>query len=93
MIEETKDDKPSQVVTRGWALLAMLCLSPIFFLSIYLGHVKEGVGAWICTGIVLLTAKTHWDLRKHSWYWTVVIFALLIQIPFVLFVPWDNRHL
>jgi hypothetical protein len=93
MVEEKKNNSSSEGITRGWALLAMLCLSPIFFLSIYLGHLKEGVGAWICTGIVLVTARTRWDLRGHAGYWAVVIFALLIQIPFVLFVPWDNRHL
>jgi len=93
MVEEKKINGRSEGITRGWALLAMLCLSPVFFLSIYFGHVKEGVGGWICTGMVVVTAKTQWHLRGHAWYWVVVILALLTQIPLVLFVPWDNRHL
>lgn len=63
------------------------------FLSAYLGHFKEGLGAWACAGIVMIAVRTRWELRGRAWFWMIVVFAILVQVPFVLLVPWDNRHL
>ena len=93
MVQEINDEKTSPAITKGWTILAMLSLSPIFFLSIYLGHVKQGLGAWACAGVVTIAVKTFWTLRHRAWFWPVVLFAILIQVPFVLLVPWDNRNL
>jgi hypothetical protein len=79
-------------ITRKWAIVTMLCLSPIFILSICVGHIKEGLGTWICSGILLAAARTRWDLRNRSWYWIILVLSIPLQIPFVLLVPWDDRH-
>jgi hypothetical protein len=59
----------------------------------FLGKWETGIGAWICSGIVLLAVRVHWDLRKHVWFWIAVILAFIIQIPIVLLIPWDDRNL
>jgi hypothetical protein len=87
------DQKSPHVVTRKSALLAMLFTSPVFLLCVFLGKVEEGFGVWICAGIVVLSIIVRWDLRKSGWFWLVILIAALLQIPFIAFVPWTNRHM
>jgi hypothetical protein len=77
-------------ITQKWAILAMLCLSPIFLFSVYLGHPKEGAGIWACAGIVLIALRPHWNSHRSVWFWIVVSTAVLVQVPFVVFIPWNN---
>src|SRR5260370_36531722 len=65
----------------------------VLLLFIYLGKWETGIGAWICTGLVLLIIRIRWDLRKHVWSWIAIVFAAFLQVPFVLIVPWNNRNL
>lgn len=80
-------------VTRTAALLAMLFSSPIFLLFIYLHKVEQGIGAWICAGIVVVSIIVRWDLRKSAWFWVAILIGALLQLPFVVFVPWTNRYM
>lgn len=83
----------THVLTRKTALLAMLFASPVFLLFIYLGKVEEGIGVWICVGMVAAAIIVRWDLRRSAWFWLAVLIAGLLQIPFAVFVPWTNRHM
>jgi hypothetical protein len=83
----------THILTRKTALLAMLFASPVFFLFAYLGKVEEGIGVWICFGMVAAAIIVRWDLRGSAWFWLAVLIAVLLQIPFVVFVPWSNRHM
>jgi hypothetical protein len=58
-----------------------------------LGKVHLGVGAWICSGLVILVVRTRWDLRMHVWFWITIVFAELLQAPIVLLIPWEDRNL
>ena len=43
--------------------------------------------------MIVLVARTRWDLRRHVWFWTTIVLAGLLQVPVVLFVPWKDRNL
>lgn len=73
--------------------LILLCSSPIVIGFAIVGKVWLGFGAWICCGLVVLVVRTRWDLRRHLWFWLVIIFAGLLQIPIVLWMPWNDRNL
>jgi len=75
------------------AYRSLLYALPIFILFSVLGKWEEGIGAWICTTIVFLVVGARWDLRKRFWFWIAIGFGLLLQIPLVLLVPWNNRNL
>lgn len=83
----------SRELTAKSAYIALLYALPIMLLFCFLGKWETGIGAWICSGIVLLAVRVHWDLRKHVWFWIAVILAFIIQIPIVLLIPWDDRNL
>ena len=90
---EMQENKSRSKVTRTAALLAMLLASPVFLFFIYLHKVEEGIGAWICAGIVVVSIIVRWDLRSSVWFWVAISIGALLQVPFVLFVPWTNRYM
>jgi hypothetical protein len=75
------------------AYLILLCSSPILIAFAILGKIWLGFGAWICSGLVMLVARTRWDLRMHVWFWITIVFGELLQIPIVLLIPWNERNL
>lgn len=80
-------------ITRKWAALSMLCLSPIPLVFVCFGQYQTGVGAWVCSGIVTMAARVRWDLRNHIWYWVVLAFGVLLQVPLIVLIPWTNGKL
>jgi len=80
-------------LTAKFGYLILLCSSPILVVFAILGKVHLGFGAWICTVLVMLVVRTRWDLRRHVWFWIIIIFAELIQVPIVLLMPWNDRNL
>jgi hypothetical protein len=92
-MDTLKEKQPSRTFTRKVALLAMLFMSPVFILFICLDKLNEGIGVWICAGIVVGSIIVWWDLRKSVWFWTAIIIAALLQIPFIMFAPWTNRYM
>jgi hypothetical protein len=88
-----QENQSQNKVTRTAALLAMLFSSPVFLFFIYLHKVEEGIGVWICAGIVAVSIIVRWDLRKSAWFWVAILIGALLQLPFVVFVPWSNRYM
>lgn len=75
------------------AYLILLCSSPILVAFAIVGKIWIGFGTWICLGLVALVVRTRWDLRRHFWFWIIVACAGLLQIPIVLWIPWNDRTL
>ena len=86
-------EKIPRIFTRTIAMWAMLIASPVFIVFAVLGKLDEGIGVWICTGIVMGSAIIWWDLRRSGWFWMTILFACLLQVPFILFVPWGNKYM
>lgn len=81
------------VLTSKLAYRALVCAVPILILFSMLGKGEEGIGAWICTTIVLLVVGVRWDLRRRYWFWIAIGFGFLLQTPLIFLVPWNNRNL
>ena len=90
MTREETDGSTRYEITYKWAIVTMLCLSPILLVFRHLGHYREGLGAWGCSGVLAYAIKNHWEMSGHQWFWMVVVLAIPLQIPFVLFFPWDR---
>jgi hypothetical protein len=85
-------ESPRKITTKD-AYLILLCLTPILIVFAVLGKIWIGFGAWMCSGLVSLVVRSRWDLRMHVWFWATIFLAGLLQIPIVLFVPWNDRGL
>lgn len=92
---EAKDDKSetrSDPFGRGAAYLAMLIASPVIILFTYLDKFRQGIGAWICAGIVVGVVRIRWDLKRNPWFWVAILMAAMLQVPFVMLVPWTKKY-
>jgi len=85
-------ESPRKLTAKA-AYLILLCSLPILIVFAILGRVWIGFGAWICSGLVMLVVRARWDLRRHIWFWMIIIFGELLQIPIVFLMPWSNRSL
>ncbi len=86
------EESPRELTSKS-AYLALLCSLPVLLVFAYLGDWRTGIGAAICCGLVILIVITRWDLRKHWWFWAVILFGAALQVPIVLLIPWGNRGL
>jgi hypothetical protein len=80
-------------LTAGFAYLIALCSSPMLIIFYFVGGLQLGFGAWICLTFVMLVVRIRWDLRRHVWFWITIGLTLLLQIPLVLVIPWNDRNL
>jgi hypothetical protein len=87
----TNPQTPDRTLTRKSGFIALLLASPMMVLFVFLGKWEMGIGAWGCTALVLMVVRFYWDLRTSPWFWASIGFSAVLQVPFVLFVPWGNR--
>jgi len=88
-----KSAQPQRELSRKLGYVALLCALPVFILFCILGKWENGIGAWIGTAIVFMVVGVRWDLRRRFWFWIIIGLALLLQTPFVLLVPWNDRKM
>ncbi len=68
-------------------------LAPVFFLFVFLGNADMGLTVCIVLGMVMLAIKLRWNLRKHIWFWAVIVFILALHIPLFFMVRWPQGKL
>jgi len=60
--------------------------APVFFLVTFLYNADAGLAACIVSGLILFAIKLRWHLRKHIWFWAVIVVILALHIPLVFMV-------
>jgi len=68
-------------------------LAPVFFLFVFLGNADMALTVCIVLGMVILAIKIRWNLRKHVWFWLVIVFILALHIPLFSMVGWPPGKL
>ena len=74
-----------------WAIVAILCGAPVFFLFAYFGDPGRGRAAAISVGVMVIAVRACWDLKNNLWFWMTVAIVAGCHIPVVLFVPWTSK--
>jgi hypothetical protein len=85
-IEEPKERPPTDYT--GPKIVAIL--APVFFLFVYLGKAEMGFTVIIVLGMTMLAVKLRWRLRKHVWFWAIIVFILALHVPLLLLVRWPQ---
>jgi len=68
-----------------------LCVSPLYFLFLYLGSPGRGRTAAICAYAVLTGVRVFWDLRRRVLFWVSMAIVVLCHVPLILLVHWTNN--
>jgi hypothetical protein len=64
-------------------LIIGLLLVPVFVLVTYLANADMALGVVIVLGMTMLAVKMRWELRKHVWFWVIIVFILGLHTPLV----------
>ena len=73
-------------------LIFAAILAPVFLLFIYLGKADMGLTVFIVLGMIMFAIKVRWNLRKHVWFWPVIVFILALHIPLFFVVQWPQGN-
>ena len=88
---ELKDNQSSDLFSRKWLLIVILCMVPAFFLFAVLGDPGRGRAAAISLAVIIVAARTRWDLKNYAWFWITLVVLIGLHVPLVLLVPWTSR--
>jgi len=90
MFEDTPPSRREPTDYTGPIIVAML--APVFLLFIYLGNADMGLAVCIVLGMAIIAIRLRWKLRKHVWFWAIIIVILGLHIPLVSIVRWPQGN-
>jgi hypothetical protein len=86
--DDTKDKRRAD-----WTgLIITAIVSPVFFLSIYLGKPEMGFTLGLILGAGILAMKFQWQHRRHVWFWVTIIVVLALHVPLLFIVRWPESR-
>jgi len=65
LMTELKDNQ-SDLFSRKWLLIVLLCMVPPFFLFAVLGDPGRGRAAAISLAVIVIAARSRWDWKKYT---------------------------
>jgi hypothetical protein len=68
----------------------VLCAAPIAFMVEHL-YPGKGIGALVCTWVLLVAVLGRWKFRKRIWFWITISLMVALQVPIVGYFPWMER--
>ncbi len=71
-------------------LIIVAMLTPVFLLFVVLDKADMGLAACIVLGMAMVAIRLRWNLRKHVWFWAIIVFVLAIQLPLLSIVRWPQ---
>lgn len=65
-------------------------LVPVILLFIHLG--RENLGRSVCVSLagIMVAIRIRWDLRRHDWFWGIVVTLLALHVPLFFLVQWPH---
>ena len=67
-------------------------VAPVFFLVTFFYNADAGLAAFIVSGVTVFAAKACWNLRKHIWFWAILVVILALHAPLVFVVRWPRGN-
>ena len=62
-------------------LKIVAALAPVLLLFAYFDKADMGLTVTIVLGLTALVIKLNWKLRRHVWFWAIIIFILALHVP------------
>ena len=67
-------------------------LAPVFFLLVFLRNADFALAVCIVLGMIMLAVKMRWELRKHYWFWAILVVILALHVPLFFLVRWPQGN-
>ncbi len=92
-MSEVEDVKPHLTPEGKFALVVIFGELFVFIPFAFLGHPDLGFGACISGAMTAIAVRSKWSSHRNQLFWPAAALSLLLQIPLVLFYPWNKRDL
>ena len=63
---------------------------PVYYIIKDLGYPDIARTAGLSFAVILLVVKLRWSLRRHYWFWGVIILASALHMPLIFSVHWPD---
>lgn len=67
-------------------------LLPVFALFVFWGNADMGLTVCIVLAMTMFAIKVRWNLRRHVWFWAIIIFILAVHVPLLFVVRWPQGN-
>jgi hypothetical protein len=88
LLNDNEEQKKKRTDYTGVIIGAVLL--PVLLLFIHLGKQDMGRSVCIVLGMIMLAVRVRWDLRKHMWFWAVIVVVLALHVPLFFIVQWPR---
>jgi hypothetical protein len=90
---ETEAEEPEeQGAGKYIGHIIFLITLPVLLYFTHIGNTELGLKVGICLGMNIFAVVVRWDLRRHWWFWAVIVLVLALNVPLVLNIPWPERR-
>jgi len=86
-IQTAKKMRPARWVLLTWMAF---CL-PIILLCDHFGRMSMSLPVLNCIAIFGFLVALKWKLRRHIWFWCIMIFIAALHVPLILLIPWTTQ--
>lgn len=80
----------SKKTTDYTGVIIAAILFPVYLLFYLLNKEEMGRSVFIVLGMTMLAIRVRWDLRKHWWFWGVIVFVLALHVPLLFLFRWPE---
>jgi hypothetical protein len=70
-----------------------IILLPVLLLFYYFGKEDMGRAVFLVLGAILFAIRIRWDLRRHFWFWGVIVLVLALHVPLFFIARWPHGWL
>lgn len=84
-------EKEKEAVDPTGLIIAVI-LGPVLLLFILLGKADIGLTVCVFLGVTIFAIKLHWDLRKHIWFWAIIVIILALHVPLAFVIRWPHGN-
>jgi len=75
-----------------WGVLCVILGAlPVLYLFDHFGEFALARPTLASAAMVTIAIAMRWKLRRHAWFWGIMICLAALHVPLILFVPWTTK--
>lgn len=90
MFEQLEEPQEKTETDYSGAIIGAAML-PVVLVFDHFGRFDMGLNVALCLLTNILAIRFRWNLRKHFWFWGVMVLVLAIELALVVRIQWPQH--